>query len=164
MTIFFSLCITGVLVGLYYYSRNSARVTLRKAIEQMSVAEVERLVSNGVDVTVQLSNGARPVVYASLFGVPRLVEVLINAGADVSDGLALHSAAINGDLETLELLIRSGASVDGVDVEHGNKSALHVAAEFAQQEVITYLVAQGADQALCDSQGRTWREVVSGNL
>ncbi|MGL1904185.1 MAG: ankyrin repeat domain-containing protein [Fibrobacterales bacterium] len=161
MVITITILIVGIIVLLLIYARSSSRVRFVKAIEQCDIEGVERAIIKGIDVNVPLSNGACPVVFAALFGVPEIVQLLINAEADISSGLALHSAAMNGDTETLELLLEYGASIDGIDPEHENRSALHVAAHFNQLTAAEYLVEQGADQSMVDSQGNTWRDLLS---
>lgn len=61
------------------------------------------------------------------FGHHELVRWLLSQGANVnaratwgSQGTALHSAAWNGDLEMVKLLVAAGADVAARDVEHNN--------------------------------------------
>lgn len=150
-----------MIVLILIYSRSSSRVRFIKALELHDIDGVEQAIAKGIDVNVPLSNGAYPIVFASLFGAPEIVQLLIDAGADTSSGLALHSAAMNGDIETMELLLRNGASIDGIDAEHENRTALHVAAHFNQLTAAEYLVEQGANQEVLDNQGCTWRDLLN---
>jgi ankyrin repeat protein len=64
------------------------------------------------------------------FGHHELVRWLLSQGANVnakaawgSQGTALHSAAWNGDLEMVKLLVATGADVSARDAEHDNTPA-----------------------------------------
>jgi ankyrin repeat protein len=59
-----------------------------------------------------------------------LVRWLLSLGANVnarapwgSQGTALHSAAWNGDLDMVKLLVAAGADIDAYDAEHNNTPA-----------------------------------------
>lgn len=61
--------------------------------------------------------------------------------------LELATAAEKGDLATVKLLVQQGANPSG--------APLILALENQQNEVVDYLMSQGADLAVPDSQGRT---------
>ena len=61
----------------------------------------------------------------------------------------LHFAALNGDLEAVELLLDFGASIDARN-KYG-ETALHWACRFGSLPVVTYLLEVGADITICDS-------------
>ena len=86
------------------------------------------------------------------FGHHELVRWLLSQGANVdaraawgSQGTALHSAAWNGDLEMVKLLVAAGADVSARDVEHNNtpsgfaKVAITVSNNPKCQHVVDYL-------------------------
>jgi len=83
----------------------------------------------------------------------RFVEMLITAGANVNcvdrrdspPSLVsfLHPAACGGFLETAQILLRNGASVDALDSLR--ETPLHLAASFGHMDVVTLLLAHGAD-------------------
>ena len=64
------------------------------------------------------------------FGHHELVQWLLDRGASAnsrakggSKGTALHSAAWNGDLAMVKLLVAAGADVNALDEEHKNTPA-----------------------------------------
>jgi ankyrin repeat protein len=60
------------------------------------------------------------------FGHHELVRWLLSQGANVNakaQATALHSAAWNGDLEMVKLLVAAGADVSARDAEHDNTPA-----------------------------------------
>jgi len=60
------------------------------------LGRVKQLVAAGVDVNVCSSNGRTPLIYAALRAQPDVVEVLLQAGADVDaqadDGSRQHNS------------------------------------------------------------------------
>jgi len=74
---------------------------------------------------------SEPVMMAAVdFGHHHLVRWLLGRGANVnaraaagSGGTALHSAAWNGDLAMVKLLVTAGADVTARDPEHDNTPA-----------------------------------------
>lgn len=77
-----------------------------------------QLLEAGAKVNVVTKNGETPLHFAAGSKNPRLVEMLIAAGADVNrqsdpklDGgsTPLHKAAFNGRIESIKLLLEAGA-------------------------------------------------------
>jgi hypothetical protein len=86
------------------------------------------------------------------FGHHELVRWLLSLGANVnaraawgSQGTALHSAAWNGDLEMVKLLVAAGADITARDLEHANtpagfaQVAITVSNNPKCKEVVAYL-------------------------
>lgn len=92
---------------------------------------------------------------------------LILRGADVDaendDGwTALHMAARRGKLAVVKLLIRAVAHPTA-KISSGVQSPLHLAAEGGHADVVTQLLAYGADLGARDSSGRTALHVAVHN-
>ena len=92
-----------------------ARVGDKDTIATMLAAD-PRLIENG-DI----------ILAAVEFGHHELVKWLIERGANPnarspigSEGTALHSAAFEGDLEMVKLLVAAGADIHALDTEHQN--------------------------------------------
>ena len=74
-------------------------------------------------VDVKFGDGSRPLHAAAMWGYDRIVDLLIERGADVNarDRLwrrPLHWAATNGHRKVCELLLAAGADVNAKD-RHG---------------------------------------------
>lgn len=90
-----------------------------------------------------------PVADAARRGDAIAVREHLGAGADVNaahgDGMtALHWAALNGDAETVGVLVASGAQLEA-RTRLGAHRPLHVAAKEGHGEVVALLLKAGAD-------------------
>jgi ankyrin repeat protein len=88
-----------------------------------------------------------PVADAAMRGDVEGVRTLLRGGADVNaaqgDGMtALHWAALNGDLETIDILLYAGASTEPL-TRVGAYTPLHLASSRAQAAAVTRLLAAG---------------------
>jgi ankyrin repeat protein len=98
-----------------------------------------------------------PLHYASLSGLCRSVEHLLEAGADVNGtgnryGNALQAACSSGSIETVQMLIDHGA-----DLSPKNRicTSLHVAAATGDVKIMHVLLENGADVNATDGDSKT---------
>ena len=86
----------------------------------------KELISAGANVNIKDAEGGTSLLYALLNGNMDVVEMLIDAGADVNiqnkfkdkDEIALMSKALAGNVECLRQLIDSGSLAAAVEQEH----------------------------------------------
>ncbi len=161
MTLFLTILIGGGLIFALIYTRRSHRVGFLKALENSDVFHIQKLISKGFDLNAPLANGARPIVMAALYEEAEMVELLLENGADGSDGLALHSAAMNGNVEIAEILLKHNADINGVDIEHEMRTPLMVSALFNKTEMQDFLLKNGADEQCVDNAGKKWAELLN---
>lgn len=93
------------------------------------------------------------VAFASAFGTTWASEHLTEGHAAETPvaSVALHTAAMNADLATVELLLDRGAEIDARN-DSGN-TALHLAAFRGSREVVDALIRRGAEVTLKDKGG-----------
>ncbi|KAF7176013.1 hypothetical protein CNMCM7691_001188 [Aspergillus felis] len=89
-----------------------------------------------------------PLYYASLAGLQRTVELLIEKGADVNAqggdyGYALQAASYQGHKEVVQLLLEKGADVNAQGGLFGN--ALQAASLQGHKDVMQQLLEKGAE-------------------
>ena len=139
--------------------------------------------NNSTQVSWHLSHGADPNlgayahVWSALgaaaeFGTDlKIVEMLLENGAELKGSDALQAAAERGRVDMVELLLDRGAQIDeigfvdaiGSEARMENAgSALHLAGEKGHMEVVKMLLRRGADPHVRDGQGRTPLERAKG--
>ena len=114
---------------------------------------VRLLLELGADPNVSDCWGNRPLHGAAQIGSKEVAQILINGGANVNAATTvLLDAVKSGHYEVAELLIESGFNVNGVT---GNISPLHVAVEGYCKDSVKFLIENGADPNVADSDGLT---------
>lgn len=106
-------------------------------------------------------DGFTALALASFFGHRDVVELLLDAGAEVTavtrneqiQVAPLHSAAAGGHNEIARLLLDAGAEVDAV--QPGGFTALHSAAQNGNAELVELLLERGANPVQPLEDGRT---------
>ena len=121
-----------------------------------SAEETRRQIKAGFDVNTRYEYNSTPLIYASMLGLEDIVQVLIDANAQVnlvddSESTALHEAARNTDLDIVKMLVNAGAIVDKKNIY--DRTPLHVATVYGRVAVVEYLVSKGADVNAVDFRG-----------
>ena len=92
-------------------------------------------------------------------GHPKVVSRLLEADADtdmrgdICGKTPLLSAAFNGDLDIVRLLLEASADKEKFDIER--RTALHIASEEGHLETVRLLLESGTNRDPRDNQGRT---------
>eukprot|EP00039_Didymoeca_costata_P014863 m.245744 g.245744 ORF g.245744 m.245744 type:complete len:854 (-) comp16109_c3_seq10:48-2609(-) len=134
---------------------------LHKAAAVGDIDKVARLVdvSEGGTALVDplKADGTTPLITAAMMGHVRVVQLLLEEGADpektgMNGANALHIAASMGHTEVMEMLIEHGANVNAQH-KFAKSTALHFAAEMGQVEAVNVLCKHGADPESPKIQG-----------
>ena len=89
----------------------------------------------------------------NLAGVQAELDKGVDVNASGNGQSPLHLAAIMGHVEVTELLIASGADLEGTD-KYGN-TPLHYAAHHGSKEIVILLITNSADVNAKDKGGET---------
>jgi uncharacterized protein len=137
---------------------------LQWAVYRRDIAEVQRLIKAGADVTVANNYGATAMSLAAATGDAEIIRLLLKAGADPNSPnaegqTALMSVARTGSVEAAKLLVKAGARVNAVE-QWGGQSALMWAAAKSQPQMVRFLLRSGAH---VDARGkvRDWARKVT---
>lgn len=121
---------------------------LSDAVLQGDVEKARQLIAAGVDLEVlddrTNPNGRYPLNWAAWNNNVEMIEVLLDAGADISKPnrtgfTPLHHAIENGSTEAAELLVERGADLSAVN--RFNLTPLQFARELGRAEIERIILA-----------------------
>ncbi len=118
----------------------------------------KRLIAEGADVNKYDSHGrTTPLGVACEQKHMRIIELLLERGADVNKGAPLYCAANQGHFDIVKLLLDKGADPNRYRVE-GIPSPVLAAVRRGNVEVLKLLVARGAEVPEVRGDGNLIRE------
>jgi len=122
---------------------------LQWAVYEGNVAEVQRLIKAGANVSLANNYGATPMSLAAEAGNTEIIKMLLQAGADVesanADGqTALLAVSRTGNVEAAKLLVERGAKVDAKE-KFGGQTPLMWASARRHPKMMEYLISKGAN-------------------
>lgn len=134
---------------------------LTKAIMNDDLRTVKLFVRSGFNVNDNDSSGKSPLCVAAETGNLKMVNILLQGEANLivrnfSDGLTPVYCAIKGDnVQVLDKFVKSGMGVNFRTDLYDGISLLHYAAALGLDNIVSYLLEQGADVNIQDSTGQT---------
>lgn len=131
---------------------------------------LQALLDIGMDINAANAKGYTPLMFASAYNTPEVIEFLIGQGADISaqayvmDLNALHVAALfNPNPESAETLIQAGLPLEG-KTSNDYTPLLLAASDNKNLEVVLRLAQLGADTGVYDQKGTDVRGVVINRI
>ena len=131
---------------------------LQRAVWAGLEDQVKELVKQDIDVNERAERGWTALLYASAQGYPRIVRLLLDAGANPDVGnvhriTPLMYGALYGNLGVCKLLLEHGANPDLQDAR--GSTALTVATFNGHTDIVDVLLQAGANTTLKDHDGMT---------
>lgn len=131
--------------GANVHIRNS--YLLYRAIEISSIELAKQLLEAGIDTEAYRDHlGNTPLMYACAYSTPEMVELFIQAGANLrfeneSWTTLMHYAALNKNPEIARILVRKGLDVNAVS--RNRQTPLDIALESGRRETAQTLREAG---------------------
>ena len=141
---------------------------LMQAVKANQLDTVAQLLASGANVNQADGSGDWPVIMAAYLGHTAVLELLLQAGADLGvldpgmKATALHAAAYAGRTEAARLLINHGIAINKQGPYNGY-TALHDAVWQNNLGTAQVIVAGGADTTIRSNQGLTPLELAKAN-
>ncbi len=124
------------------------------AVREPSLRVISVMLNSAkVNVEVRTPQDESPLMLAALQGLTELCRLLITLGADVNKPgwTALHYAATNGHLKTIQLLLDEYAYIDAASPN--GTTPLMMAAHYGSDAAVRLLLDAGAEPTLKNDQG-----------
>ncbi|MEZ5942411.1 MAG: ankyrin repeat domain-containing protein [Planctomycetaceae bacterium] len=137
---------------------------LHQAAADDDVAEIDRLVAQGVDIDeIPRGFSGTALSMAASRGSLNAIQSLVEHWASLQKsgkegGSPMHMAVSSGEMEAVRLLAKLGASVNEEIPQVG--SLLHFTILMGSAQMLKVLLEAGADTAVTNAAGLTPREVV----
>ena len=130
---------------------------LLQACATGDAASVRALLAAGVSANAMDGDRETPLMYAAHFNHIEVVQVLLDAGANMEavseDYRALHWAAMYGNLDIVRLFLERGAEMNATN--RWGQTALLRAASMGHTAIVRILLHYGADVSILDEDGKS---------
>ena len=131
---------------------------------------LQALLDIGMDINAANEKGYTPLMFASAYNTPEIIEFLIGQGADISEQAyvmdlnALHVAALfNPNPESVEILVNAGLPLEG-KTTNDYTALLLAASDNTNLEMAERLAQLGADLGVYDQSGTDARGIVRNRI
>ncbi len=128
------------------------------AIRDNNLTAVQRLASQPGAVNAKGDRDTTPLLYASAFGSPEAVKVLLDAGADANAANGFGATSLMlcvTEPAKIRLLLSHGADVNAKS-KTGRTPLILAALHNGSEDVVEMLLAKGADAKAADKDGFTF--------
>jgi ankyrin repeat protein len=135
--------------------KREKREKLFEAVRHGDVAEITKLLDQGVEVDIRDELNQTPLIAAAKVDDKNLVEMLLQKGADVNaqGNGPINALLIAKNPEVVELLLQHGAELEVVN--HHGDTALLSAIYSNEPKNVELLLQRGADCNVKDKDGKT---------
>jgi ankyrin repeat protein len=130
--------------------------------EETLITQIRKVIESGGDINASQNNYSQTLMHiATKYGFMEAVVLCLDNGADIEavDNPArmtpLHLAAYNGHVDVLKLLLDHGANTESRKILERTVLDSAIDAEANREEIVTMLLAAGANVDASDKHGST---------
>ncbi|MBD3850861.1 MAG: ankyrin repeat domain-containing protein, partial [Acidobacteria bacterium] len=143
------------------------RTALHAAAANGNLEIVDLLIERGADVNLKDIHGRVPMFVALAEHQPevaaRLAEADTNPNVRTVDGSTLLMAAVRAEeVQLVQWALDHGTDVNAIRPEKNNATALILAARKGNAEIVSLLLAAGADPDVANHEGETALDIAKG--
>lgn len=143
------------------------RTALHAAAANGNLEIVDLLIERGADVNLKDIHGRVPMFVALAEHQPevaaRLAEADTNPNVRTVDGSTLLMAAVRAEeVQLVQWALDHGTDVNAIRPEKNNATALILAARKGNSEIVSLLLAAGADPDVANHEGETALDIAKG--
>ena len=143
------------------------RTALHAAAANGNLEIVDLLIERGADVNLKDIHGRVPMFVALAEHQPevaaRLAEADTNPNVRTVDGSTLLMAAVRAEeIQLVQWALDHGTDVNAIRPEKNNATALILAARKGNAEIVSLLLAAGADPDVANHEGETALDIAKG--
>ncbi|KAM0350446.1 hypothetical protein ACHAP4_010013 [Fusarium culmorum] len=142
-----------------YYVDEPGKNPVDVAVEYGHYKCLKIVLDHGFSPNIYTSGGDTALRCAAYYGRMDICELLLKSGADpdlTPEGAVttpLIQAVTRGDLDMVKLLIKYKVTIDNRETSVWSRTPMHIAVDSKKPAIVQYLLAQGADPNVRDSEG-----------
>jgi cytohesin len=141
----------------YKYCRGNecfrSKIPIHQAVKGANFEEIKSIISSGDDVNERDYSGSTALSLAILSNQSKIVEYLLQHGADPnSDDNLIKNLIEKNDIINLEKMFKAGVSISG---EEGKNVPLVTAIIMKKKQLIDMLIKSGAKVNIADGDGKS---------
>ncbi|CAG1996634.1 unnamed protein product [Fusarium graminearum] len=142
-----------------YYVDEPGKNPVDVAVEHGHYRCLKIVLDHGFSPNIYTSGGDTALRCAAYYGRMDIFELLLKSGADpdlTPKGAVttpLIQAMTRGDLEMVKLLVKYKVTIDTRETSVWSRTPMHIAVDSKKPAIVQYLLAQGADPNVRDSEG-----------
>ncbi|KAM0297326.1 hypothetical protein ACHAPM_009859 [Fusarium culmorum] len=142
-----------------YYVDEPGKNSVDVAVEHGHYKCLKIVLDHGFSPNIYTSGGDTALRCAAYYGRMDICELLLKSGADpdlTPEGAVttpLIQAVTRGDLDMVKLLVKYKVTIDNRETSVWSRTPMHIAVDSKKPAIVQYLLAQGADPNVRDSEG-----------
>lgn len=147
-------------------SQGNKNKLLLTSVKESNIENIRLALEEGASVNYTTSQGYTPLYESVGTGNEEIVNILLEAGAKIDvpgdkyNGPPLVWAADKGDINIVKILVEKGGNINIKHKKDNGDTPLHIASKMKRDNIILFLVENGADLTIQNDFGRTPTDII----